>query len=204
MKKFLCLSLLTATMATVSLAKDASPAVSLEKEVASLKSEVAKLKKKTAVTAVVSATDVAGSAESQDLQKEIMALREKYEGQVIKIDNELKALVAQAQSAAQAKLTTKVAELQDQIQAKQQERELTGKKAERGLQTDAQALVEKSQKRFLDAVQKVADKKGVDVVHQREAVLHIKPGSHLDITKEVIGEWDKAYHTLKGKPAPKK
>ncbi|HJM68779.1 MAG TPA: OmpH family outer membrane protein [Candidatus Babeliales bacterium] len=202
MKKFLSLALLTATISTVSLAE--APKVSMDKDVASLKTQVSKLAKQQVKIGIVSATDVAGAEESKDLQKDIMQLRAKYEGAVMKIDQELQGLVAQAQSAAQAKLKSKVEDLQEKITQKTQERETAAKNAERGMQRDAQKLVQESQERFLQAVEKVANAKGLDVVMQRETVLYVNPASESDITKAVISEWDSIYKAIKAKKASAK
>ena len=202
MKKFLSLALLTTTITTVSLAE--APKVSMD-EVGSLKMQVEKLAKQQVKIGIVSATDAAGAEESRALQKAIMELRSKYEGAVMKIDQELQGLVGQAQSAAQAKLKSKVEDLQEKITQKQQERDLAAKNAERGMQRDAQKLVQESQERFLEAVEKVAQRRGLDIVMQRETVLYVNPASESDITKEVITEWDlvyKAHQAAKAAPKP--
>ena len=122
----------------------------------------------------------------------------------MKIDQELQSLVAQAQSAAQAKLKSKVEDIQEKITQKTQERETAAKNAERGLQREAQKLVQESQERFLEAVEKVAQRKSLDIVMQRETVLYVNPSSESDITKEVIAEWDSIYKMIKAKKAAPK
>lgn len=197
MKKIVSLSLLSAILGTGICAKDAdTKAAPAARPAASADAGSLRI-------GIVSATDVGAASESKDLQTAIMELRGKYENSIKSIDAELQSLVQQAQSASQAKMKNKVEELQEKITRKQQEREIAAQSAERGLQRDAQKLVQESQDRFLKAVEKVAQSKGLDLILQREQALYQKPGLKVDITEDVIKQWDKDYATHKAKKAAK-
>ena len=201
MKKFLSLSLLLASVVGSACAE--APKVSLDQEVASLKSQVAALSAKQVVVGVVSATDVADADESKDLQKDIMDLRQKYESGIQGIDKELQALGEQMQNATKAHLKERVEKLQMQARELQSKREVEIKSAQEKMQYEAQQIVQKSQDRFLEAVKVVAGRKGIDIVLQRETVLYVKAGPQVDVTKEVIAEWNKIYKAFKAKKEAK-
>lgn len=134
---------------------------------------------------------VFGSAETKKADGEMTAKFKPRQDAIDQLNREIAALSNQLQ-ANQGKLTAQ-AEADITAQGQRKQREL--QRAQDDLQADATAyrndVLSKITAKMSDVVKKLADQKGYDLVVEASAAIFFKTA--LDITKDAIAEYDKAY-----------
>ena len=134
---------------------------------------------------------VFGTAETKKANDEMNAKFKPRQDAIDALNREIQALATQLQNG-QGKLTPQ-AEADITAQGQRKQRDL--QRAQDDLQADATAYrndtLQKMSQKMSDVIKKLADAKGYDLVVEFSAAVYFKPA--LDITKDAIAEYDKAY-----------
>jgi outer membrane protein len=143
---------------------------------------------------------VLGSAEINKANEDMQATFKPRQDKITQLQNEGQAEVDQLQKNESKMTQQQVSDMQYDIQKKQ--REL--KNLQDDLQTDVDAyrndILQKSSVKMSEVVKKLAEEKGIDVVVEAQTAIYFKPA--LDITKDAIAAYDKAYPAKAAAPAP--
>jgi outer membrane protein len=131
------------------------------------------------------------TAEIKKAGNDMQVKYKKRQDDLDKAQRELQDIQLQLQSA-QGKLSP-AGEADLQARGSRKEREV--KRLDEDLRTDVERdrneVLQRAQTRMMDIVKKVSDEKGLDLVVEASAVISFKPA--LDVTKDVVAAYDKAY-----------
>lgn len=133
------------------------------------------------------------TAELKKAQAELQAKYKPRQDQLERLQRELEAIQAKLNNQAEvAKLSQAgVQDLQNQGTRKQREAQRIQEDLEADFNRDRQDILSRSGQRFGDIVKKVAEAKGFDVVIDVSNTIYVKPA--LDITNDIVAEYDKAF-----------
>jgi outer membrane protein len=134
-------------------------------------------------------TAVVETAEIKKAQAELQAKYKPRQAEIEKIQKELSDLQAQLQG---GKLPPQQeAEITARGQRRQKELQRMGEDLQNDVDRDRNDILQKTGQRMTEVVRKLAEERGLDVVIDSTNTLYYK--SALDVTKEAIAAFDKAY-----------
>lgn len=132
--------------------------------------------------------------ETAEIKKAQIDLETKYksrQAEMTKMQNELQALQNELQSK-QGKITPAAEqEIVARGQRRQRELQRFGEDLQGDVDRDRNEILQRASQRFVEVVRKLAEAKGLDMVVDSSNTLYTKPT--LDITKDAVAEYDKAY-----------
>lgn len=131
------------------------------------------------------------TAEMKKAQSEMEAKYGPRQEQLQTLQREIQQLQQQLQSMAGKLQPQAEAELSAQIQRKQRELQRENEDLQSDVDEERSQILQASNQRMLEVVQKLAEEKGLDVVIDTANIVYAKPA--VDITSEATAAYDKAY-----------
>ena len=131
-------------------------------------------------------------SETAEIKKAQAALQSKYKPQqdrLAAIQKELADIQNQLQTGGDKLAPQKASELQVTGQRRQRELERLREDLEGEFQREQQEILGRTGQKMQDAIKRVAEARGLDVVVDMQNTIYVKPA--LDITKEVVADYDK-------------
>ena len=132
--------------------------------------------------------------ETASIQKASAALEARYgprQKEMEKLQAELQEIQRQLQTMADKLTPQAQSELASQGQRKQRDLQRLGEDLQADVERDRNSILSKASQQMQEVVGKLAEEKGLDVVIEETNTIFFKPA--LDITKDAIAAFDKAY-----------